>query len=131
VKIIVDVNLAIRWAKMLAERGVEAVHWTEIGAANAPDTEIIAYARKNGYSIFTNDLDFSALLVFAQASGPSIIQIRAEDTRPEALVDHAAKIFIQFNAEIEEGALITIDPQKTRLHILPYLLESLKNGENE
>jgi predicted nuclease of predicted toxin-antitoxin system len=131
VKIIVDVNLAIRWVKMLSERGVEAVHWTEIGAANAPDTEIIAYARQNGYSIFTNDLDFSALLVFAQASGPSIIQIRAEDTRPEALVDHAAQIFIQFRTEIEQGSLITIDPKKTRLHILPFILEDWNNEENK
>ena len=80
-KIVVDVNLAVRWAEVLCARGIEAVHWTEIGAANAQDIEIMSYARQNGFSVFTNDLDFSAILVSTQASSPSVIQIRADDTR--------------------------------------------------
>ena len=44
-KIIVDVNLAVRWAKMLLDRGIKAVHWSAIGAANAQDIEIMSYAR--------------------------------------------------------------------------------------
>ena len=119
-KIIVDVNLAVRWAKMLADRGIEAVHWTAIGLANAQDTEIMSYARQNGYSVFTNDLDFSAILVSTRASGPSVIQIRAEDTRPEAHIERIAHILNKFAANIEQGTLITIDPHKTRLHILPF-----------
>ena len=62
-KFIVDVNLAVRWADMLFNRGIEAVHWTTVGASNAKDIEIMSYARENGYSVFTNDLDFSAILV--------------------------------------------------------------------
>jgi len=119
-KIIVDVNLAIRWANMLSDRGIEATHWSEIGAANAPDTEIMSYARQNGYSVFTNDLDFSAILVSTRASGPSVIQIRAEDTRPEVNLDRVAKALIKYSATIEQGTIITIDPNKTRLHILPF-----------
>ena len=30
-KIIVDVNLAVRWADMLLEQEIEAVHWAKIG----------------------------------------------------------------------------------------------------
>ena len=121
-KIIVDVNLAVRWAKMLSNRGIETVHWTEIGAANALDIEIMSYARQNGYSVLTNDLDFSAILVSTRASGPSVIQIRAEDTRPEALLDRVADILIKSSAAIDQGTLITIDPIKSRLHILPFAL---------
>jgi len=119
-KIIVDVNLAIRWADMLASRGIEAVHWTTIGAAGAKDIEIMSYAQKNGYSVFTNDLDFSAILVSTRASGPSVIQIRAEDTRPEAHLDRVAEALIKYSAAIEQGTIITIDTNKTRLHILPF-----------
>jgi predicted nuclease of predicted toxin-antitoxin system len=119
-KIIVDVNLAFRWAKMLSSRGIETVHWTTIGAANAQDIEIMSYARQNGYSVFTNDLDFSAILVSTRASGPSVIQIRAEDTRPEALLDRVADAFIKYSTAIEQGTIITIDPHKTRIHILPF-----------
>jgi len=119
-KIIVDVNLAIRWADMLASRGIEAVHWTAIGAADAKDIEIMSYAQKNGYSVFTNDLDFSAILVSTRTSGPSVIQIRAEDTRPEAHLDRVAEALIKYSAAIEQGTIITIDTNKTRLHILPF-----------
>jgi predicted nuclease of predicted toxin-antitoxin system len=121
-KIIVDVNLAIRWANMLSSRGIEAVHWTAIGAANAQDIEIMSYARQNGYSVFTNDLDFSAILVSTRASGPSVIQIRAEDTRPEAHFDRVAEALIKYSVAIEQGTIITIDPYKTRMHILPFAL---------
>ncbi|MDR0289807.1 MAG: DUF5615 family PIN-like protein [Treponema sp.] len=119
-KIIVDVNLAVRWAEMLLNRGIDAVHWSSIGAANAQDIEIMSYALKNGYSVFTNDLDFSAILVSTHASGPSVIQIRADDTRPEAHLNKVADILVKFSSAIEQGTLITINPNKTRLHILPF-----------
>ncbi|GBU28590.1 hypothetical protein R84B8_02150 [Treponema sp. R8-4-B8] len=121
-KIIVDVNLAVRWANMLSSRGIEAVHWSAIGAANAQDIEIMSYARQNGYSVFTNDLDFSAILVSTRVTGPSVIQIRAEDTRPEAHLDRVAEALIKYSAAIEQGTIITIDPHKTRMHILPFAL---------
>jgi predicted nuclease of predicted toxin-antitoxin system len=121
-KSIVDVNLAVRWAAMLSDRGIEAVHWTAIGAANARDIEIMSYARQNAYSVFTNDLDFSAILVSTRASGPSVIQIRADDTRPEANLDRVAEALIKHSAAIEQGTIITIDPNKTRMHILPFAL---------
>ena len=119
-KIIVDVNLAVRWANMLSGRGIQAIHWTAIGAADAQDIEIMSYARQNAYSVLTNDLDFSAILVSTRASGPSVIQIRAEDTRPEALLDRVADALVKFSDAIEQGTIITIDPNKTRLHILPF-----------
>ena len=121
-KIVVDVNLAVRWANMLSDRGIEAIHWSSIGAVNAQDIEIMSYARQNGYSVLTNDLDFSAILVSTRASGPSVIQIRAEDTRPEILIDRIADILIKSSAAIEQGTIITIAPNKTRLHILPFVL---------
>ena len=123
-KIIVDINLAVRWAKMLTEHGIQAIHWSSIGAADASDTEIMSYAREKGFSVFTNDLDFSAILVSTRASRPSVIQIRAEDTRPEAQLDHIVDVFQRFSTAIEQGAVITIDPNKTRLHILPFVLPS-------
>jgi predicted nuclease of predicted toxin-antitoxin system len=121
-KIIVDMNLAVRWADMLLSRGIDSVHWSTIGAANAQDIEIMSYARQNGYSVFTNDLDFSAILVSTRASGPSVIQIRAEDTRPEAHLDRVAEALIKYSTAIEQGTIITIDPYKTRMHILPFAL---------
>ena len=119
-KIIVDVNLAVRWADMLSAQEIEAIHWTSIGPSNTPDIEIMSYAREHGYAVFTNDLDFSAILVSTRANGPSVIQIRAKDTRPEAHLSRVAVNLLKFSAAIEQGAVINIDPVKTRLHILPF-----------
>ena len=107
---------------MLSERGIEAVHWSSIGLTDATDIEIMSYAQQNGYSVFTNDLDFSAILASTSASGPSVIQIRAEDTRPEPHLDRVANVLVKYSSAIENGTVITIDQNKTRLHILPFTL---------
>ena len=46
-KLIVDMNLSPRWIAMLVDAGVDAMHWSAIGAKTAPDSEIMAYAKLN------------------------------------------------------------------------------------
>jgi len=66
--------------------------------------------------------DKTAILVSTRAASPSVIQIRAEDTRPEAHLDRVAEALIKYSSAIEEGTIITIDSYKTRMHILPFVL---------
>jgi predicted nuclease of predicted toxin-antitoxin system len=60
-KLLIDMNLSPRWVGLLSGAGIEAAHWATAGAVNAPDTELMAYARTNGYVVLTHDLDFSAI----------------------------------------------------------------------
>ena len=60
--ILVDMNLSPKWADYLIENGINAVHWSSIGSHNAPDAEIIAYAKAHDFTILTNDLDFGFIL---------------------------------------------------------------------
>ncbi|HEX4596820.1 MAG TPA: DUF5615 family PIN-like protein [Burkholderiaceae bacterium] len=46
-KLLVDMNLSPRWVDMLTDAGIQAVHWTVVGAKNASDAEIMAYALAN------------------------------------------------------------------------------------
>ncbi|MDR1374792.1 MAG: DUF5615 family PIN-like protein [Treponema sp.] len=119
-KILIDMNLAFRWADMLSVRGVSAVHWAAVGPANASDGNIMTYARTNGYTILTNDLDFGAILAATHSGKPSVVQIRAADTRPKQLLETVYNALIHLNGEIEQGALVTIDIKKTRIHTLPF-----------
>lgn len=50
-KVLVDMNLSPRWVKRLAEAGIEAAHWSALGAKNAPDAQIVAFAKANGYVV--------------------------------------------------------------------------------
>jgi predicted nuclease of predicted toxin-antitoxin system len=43
-KLLIDMNLSPKWAGFLAAAGHDAVHWSSVGAGNAPDTEVMAVA---------------------------------------------------------------------------------------
>ncbi len=75
-KILVDMNLSPGWVSVLEEAGHTASHWSNIGLLNAPDREVLSWAKANGYLLFTHDLDFGAILAATEAEGPSVIQIR-------------------------------------------------------
>ena len=36
-KLLIDMNLSPRWANLIADAGIEAMHWSTLGAANAPE----------------------------------------------------------------------------------------------
>jgi predicted nuclease of predicted toxin-antitoxin system len=112
-------NLSPRWVKTLTEAGIEAAHWSDVGRANAPDSEIMAFARANGYVVLTHDLDFSAILAATQGAKPSVVQIRAEDVRPETLAPTLIEALRQMAGQLDEGALLTVDPARARLRVLP------------
>jgi predicted nuclease of predicted toxin-antitoxin system len=61
-KLIIDMNLSPRWVDFFTASNIEAVHWPAIGAADAADSEIMAYAASGGFTVFTHDLDFGAIL---------------------------------------------------------------------
>ena len=61
-KLRVDMNLSPRWVEALGEGDIEAVHWSTIGAHDALDSVIMAYAKEHGYIVLTHDLDFSSIL---------------------------------------------------------------------
>jgi len=118
-KLLIDVNLPARWAQYLIEAGFEAVHWSQFGSTSAPDGEIIAKAKAEGYVILTRDLDFGTIMFFARTDKPSIVQVRAKDARPEFIGADVVSALRQAEKELEEGALLTIDPQRSRLTFLP------------
>jgi predicted nuclease of predicted toxin-antitoxin system len=118
-KLLVDMNLSPRWVKTLTEAGIEAAHWSDVGRANAPDSEIMAFARANGYVVLTHDLDFSAILAATQGAKPSVVQIRAEDVRPETLAPTLIEALRQMAGQLDEGSLLTVDPARARLRVLP------------
>ena len=40
-KILIDMNLSPAWTDCLEKIGIEATHWSKIGPADAPDSEIM------------------------------------------------------------------------------------------
>jgi predicted nuclease of predicted toxin-antitoxin system len=121
VKILVDMNLSPLWVQALEEHGFAAIHWSSIGDGRAPDSEVMKWAHDNDHIVFTNDLDFGAILAMTRATAPSVIQARAQDVSPEHLSELVVRGLRQHEAILEEGALITIDEARLRSRILPLL----------
>ena len=120
-------NLSPRWVDLLVNAGFEASHWSMLGAPNAPDSEIMAYGGLHGCVVLTHDLDFGAILAATQGEKPSVVQIRADDVSPGVIGKHIVIALRQMADELEEGALLTVDPNRTRLRLLP--LQKLRGDE--
>jgi predicted nuclease of predicted toxin-antitoxin system len=123
-KLLIDMNLSPRWVEWLAQSDIEAKHWSKIGAATAPDTEIMAYAAANDFVILTNDLDFGTILAANQGSKPSVIQLRAENLNPQQVGPFVSSAIFTLVDALTEGVLLTIDADRTRVAMLPLRLRS-------
>ena len=118
-RLLLDMNLSPLWIATLADAGFEAVHWSSVGRANAADANIMDFATRNQYAICTQDLDFGVILAATANPGPSVIQIRAEGALPDQIGPLVVDALRRFELELEAGALVTVDPKKTRVRVLP------------
>jgi predicted nuclease of predicted toxin-antitoxin system len=119
-KILLDMNLPPAWVDFLENHGIQAIHWSNVGSHSASDKEIMTWAKKHGYIVFTHDLDFGAILAASKDNGPSVIQVRTQNVMPNVIGSIVVKAINEFMAEIQSGALISIDVHKSRVRILPF-----------
>jgi predicted nuclease of predicted toxin-antitoxin system len=113
-RLLLDMNLSPASVDFLEAEGWETVHWHAVGEPNAPDSEIMVWARAHGYCAVTNDLDFSAILAATRAEGPSVVQIRAQDLAPAALAP-TGTVLRQYAASLASGAILTLDARGSRV----------------
>jgi predicted nuclease of predicted toxin-antitoxin system len=112
-------NLSPSWVLALEGHGFKAVHWSTVGDGRATDLAIVEWARENGCVVFTNDLDFGAILAVTRAATPSVIQVRAQDLSPGHLTELVVQALRQHEVILRQGALITVDEARLRSRILP------------
>jgi len=118
-KILIDMNLSPSWVSVLKEAGHTAIHWSTIGTPNAPDREILGWAKAQGHVLFTHDLDIGAILAATSADAPSVIQIRTRDVTPDQAEDLLLGALKRFAKDLDRGALISIDEEKSRVRLFP------------
>lgn len=95
------------------------MHWSDVGAANASDAELMAHARAKGFVVLTHDLDFGAILAATGGDSPSVVQLRADNLGLDAMGSIVVAALGQMATELASGALVTINPSRTRLTVLP------------
>jgi predicted nuclease of predicted toxin-antitoxin system len=81
--------------------------------------KIMAWARSNGYVVFTHDLDFGTALALTHAAGPSVLQMRTQDVLPAHAGPVIAASLRQHESDLAAGALVVVDEARSRVRILP------------
>lgn len=117
--LVLDMNLSPDWVSVLENAGWKTVHWFSIGNPRAADSEIMAWAKLNGYVVLTHDLDFGTMLALTQAESPSVFQVRTQDVTPAGIGNLVIAALRQFQSELEQGALVVVDRANVRARILP------------
>ena len=97
-KTLIDMNLSPTWVSVLERAGYAAIHWSTIGAPDAPDREILEWA-KRPRAIYPRSGYKSAILAATNADAPSVVQIRTQDVTPERANDFLLNALRGFGKE--------------------------------
>jgi predicted nuclease of predicted toxin-antitoxin system len=119
IPILVDMNLSFEWVALLQQAGWPATHWSAVGDPRADDVTIMAWAEANGHAVLTHDLDFGTALALTHAGGPSVVQVRSANVLPEHMGPWVLEAFRRYKAELSAGALVVVEPAKSRVRVLP------------
>ena len=118
-KMLLDQGLPLSAAALLHDAGIDTLHVGEIKMSEAEDVEIIQRAREEERAVATLDADFHTLLALDEATSPSIIRIRIERLRAQALTDLLLIVLAECEEELEQGSAITVEPSRIRIRRLP------------
>jgi predicted nuclease of predicted toxin-antitoxin system len=118
-KLLIDMNLSPRSVELLTQAGFDAVHWVSQGQMDATDVEIMQHAATNDLIVLTQDLDFGAILAASRGNKPSVVQIRADDTNSDRIGADVIRALRQAADDLARGALVTVEPGRQRLTLLP------------
>lgn len=118
-KLLLDMGLAPRTADFLQALGHDADHIGKRGLPRLPDAEIMALAVREDRVVVTFDLDFSRIIALQRHVQPSVILFRLERSTTDAINSLLASLLTSYEAELQAGAIIVVDPGRLRIRSLP------------
>ncbi|MBD2042621.1 DUF5615 family PIN-like protein [Microcoleus sp. FACHB-672] len=118
-KLLLDQGLPLSATALLRNAGIDTIHVSEIGMFEAEDAEIIQISGEEERVLVTLDADFHTLLALDEATSPSIIRIRIERLRAQALTDLMLMVIAECEEELAQGSAVTVEPSRIRIRRLP------------
>ena len=118
-RILLDMNIPMKYAPSIEKRGITVQRWRDVGAIDASDADIMEYASNNDYIVMTYDLDFGTILSITKDLKPSIAQIRSSIQKSNKAVELICDALLRYSDELNTGAILSIDLHKSRVRLLP------------
>jgi predicted nuclease of predicted toxin-antitoxin system len=120
-RLLLDQGLPRSAAGILRQIGIDAIHVGEIGYSTAQDAQILQRGQAEGRVVVTLDADFHALLAQSGDSSPSVIRIRIEGLKAQALALLLEAVLTQCHDDLEVGCVVTVQTGRMRIRRLPLL----------
>ena len=86
-KLLLDQGCPRSAAGLLRDVGVDTLHVGEIGIAAVADSAILLWAFEEERVVVTLDADFHALFALSEAIAPSVVRIRIQRLRGQAMME--------------------------------------------
>jgi len=118
-KLLLDQNVSAAAAEILRADGLDVLHTREVGLSTADDRDILIWCREEARTLVTLDADFHALLALSGATSPSVIRIRLEGLRDQALAELLRHIIDVTADDLASGSAVTVNTTSIRVHRLP------------
>lgn len=118
-KFLLDQGIGRQAIQHLRAAGHAANHVGELGLATSPDQAILDSAVDSQSIVVTLDADFHQLLAMTHAALPSVIRIRIEGLKSAATAQLLIQVAAQFEAELNQGAVVSVTTTKVRARLLP------------
>jgi predicted nuclease of predicted toxin-antitoxin system len=115
--ILADMPISPKTVEHIRRLGIECRHLTEFRMEKASDEEIVNFAKENGYTVLTEDLDFGTILSYTQEIEPCVIILRVGNLNTTGLNKLIEKALRQIMAQ--ENAIIIIERTRIRIKKLP------------
>ncbi len=115
--ILADMPISPKTVEHIRRLGIECRHLTEFRMGKASDEEIINFAKENGYTVLTEDLDFGTILSYTQEIEPCVIILRVGNLNTTGINKLIEKTLRQIIAQ--ENAIIIIERTRIRIKKLP------------
>jgi len=118
-RLLLDQGLPRSAVRQLVERGMAAEHVGDLGMATASDAHILKAARERQAIVVTLDSDFHTLLARSRAISPSVVRLRIEGLKGEALATILQNVLTVAETELESGAVVSVTTDRIRVRRLP------------
>lgn len=122
-KLLLDQGLPRTAATLLSQEGLDTLHVGDIEMSEAEDADIIQRASAEGRVVVTLDADFHTLQALDAATSPSVIRIRIEPLRAQAVTQLLLAVIAECQRELEQGAAVTVEPNRIRIRLLPLVAD--------
>ena len=119
IRLLADVHISPKTVGDLQKQGYEIMRSSEFLPANAPDINILEFARTENWVVLTQDLDFSMLVALSRYSQPSLITLRLSSAKPDIVTQKLLDVLPQIEEALQEGSAITIQDESIRIRKLP------------